>query len=159
MPLDMTVMYALHDALRRELELLARVTVRVGDDPRRVLRAEPGWQRFTRTLRAHHRAEDELLWPALRRQLAHRPDDLVLLEALEAEHAAIDQLIAIVDELLGDPEADLLRLGDLTDALVTGLGGHLIHEEATAVPLIERVLPAAQWAAFERAHRRALLAS
>jgi hemerythrin-like domain-containing protein len=159
MPLDMAAMYAVHGVLRRELELVARVTVRVGDDPRRVLRTAAGWRQFKETLRAHHRAEDGLLWPALRRQLADRPDELVLLEALEAEHAAIDQLIAMIDELLADPEADLLRLGDLTDSLVTGLGGHLTHEEAAAMPLIARVLPAAQWAAFEQAHRRHLLAS
>ena len=159
MPLDMAAMYAVHGALRRELELVAHVTVRVGSDPRRVLRTAAGWRQLKKTLRAHHRAEDGLLWPALRLQLADRPNELVLLEALEAEHAAIDQLVAMIDELLGDPEADLLWLGDLTDSLVTGLGGHLTHEEAAAVPLIERVLPAAQWAAFEQAHRRHLLAS
>jgi iron-sulfur cluster repair protein YtfE (RIC family) len=159
MPLDMAAMYAVHDVLRRELEPIARVTARVGDDPRRVLRTATGWRRFKETLRAHHRTEDGLLWPALRRQLADRPDELVLLEALEAEHAAIDQHLAMIDELLDDPEAGLLRLGDLTDSLVTGLGGHLTHEEAAAIPLIERVLPAAQWAAFEQAHRRHLLAS
>ena len=49
------------------------------------------------------------------------------LEAMEAEHAAIDQLITTVNELLADHEADQLRLGDLTDSLVTGLGGHLKH--------------------------------
>jgi len=151
MPLDMAAMYAVHGALRREVELVARVTVRVGSDPRRVLRTAVGWCQFKETLRAHLRAEDGLLWPALRQKLAYRPDELVLLEALEAEHAAIDQLIAMIDELLGDAEADLPQLGDLIDSLVTGLGGHLTHEEAAAVPLIQRVLPAAQWAAFEQA--------
>jgi iron-sulfur cluster repair protein YtfE (RIC family) len=150
MPLDMAAMYAVHGALRREVELVARVTVRVGSDPRRVLRTAAGWRQFKETLRAHLSAEDGLLWPALRQQLAGRPDELVLLEALEAEHAAIDQLVAMIDELLGDPETELLRLGDLTDSLVTGLGGHLAHEEAAAIPLIQRVLPAAHWAAFER---------
>jgi hypothetical protein len=77
-------MYAVHGALRRELELVARVTVRVGNDPRRVLRTAAGWRQFKETLRTRHRAEDGLLWPALRRQLADRPDELVLLEALEA---------------------------------------------------------------------------
>jgi hemerythrin-like domain-containing protein len=152
MPLDMTAMYAMHDALRRELEHIARVTVRIDDDPRHVLRTAVGWQLFKRSLRIHHGAEDAMLWPALRRQLADRPDDLVLLEAMEAEHAAIGQVIATVDELLTDPEADQVRLGDLTDSLVTGVHGHLTHEEQAAVPLIERTLTTAQWAAFEQVH-------
>jgi hemerythrin-like domain-containing protein len=153
MPLDMTAMYAVHDVLRRDLEFLSRVTVRAGDDPRRVLRTASGWQLFRRTLRVHQRAEDDLLWPAVRRQSAGRTGDLVLVEVLEAEHAAIDQLVTTVDELLTDAEADLFRLGDLADSLVTGLGGHLEHEERAAIPLLGRALTAAEWAAFEQAHR------
>lgn len=152
MHFDMTVMHAMHDALRRELEHIARVTVRIDDDPRHVLRTAVGWQLFKRSLRIHHGAEDDMLWPVLRRQLADRPDDLVLLEAMEAEHAAIGQVIATVDELLADPEADQVRLGDLTDSLVNGVRGHLAHEEQAAVPLIERALTTAQWGAFEQVH-------
>jgi iron-sulfur cluster repair protein YtfE (RIC family) len=148
----MTVMYAMHDALRRELEHIARVTVRIDDDPWHVLRTALGWQLFKRSVRIHHSAEDDLLWPVLRRRLANRPDDLVLLEAMEAEHAAISQVITTVDELLADPQADHARLGDLTDSLVRGVSGHLAHEERSAVPLIARALTTAQWTAFEQAH-------
>lgn len=152
MPLDMTAMFAMHDALRRELEHIAHVTVRIDHDPWHVLRTAAGWRLFKRTLRIHQSAEDDMLWPVLRRQLVDRPDDLVLLEAMEAEHTAISQVIATVDELLADPEADRVRLGDLTDSLVTGVRGHLTHEEQAAVPLIARVLTTAQWAAFEQVH-------
>jgi hypothetical protein len=158
MTLDLTAMYAVHDALRRELEHIARVTVRIDDDPGRVLRTALGWRLFKRTLRIHHGAEDELLWPVLRRQSVDRSDDLVLLEAMEAEHTAIAQVIAAVDELLVDPEADQARLGDLTDSLVRGVRGHLAHEEEAAVPLIARALTPAQWAAFEQAHGRRIRA-
>jgi hemerythrin-like domain-containing protein len=151
-PLDMTAMYAMHHALRRELEHIARVTIRIDDDPRRILRTAIGWQLFTRSVRIHHSAEDDMLWPALRRQLADRPDGLVLLEAMEAEHAAIDQVIATVNELLADPDVDQVRLGDLTDSLVTGLRGHLKHEEDAAIPLIRRALTTRQWAAFAQIH-------
>ncbi|GAA0398602.1 hypothetical protein GCM10009530_57830 [Microbispora corallina] len=150
--MDLTGMYAMHHALRRELEHIARVTVRIDDDPRRILRTAIGWQLFTRSVRIHHSAEDDMLWPVLRRQLADRPDDLVPLEAMEAEHAAIDQLIATVDELLADPDADQVRLGDLTDSLVTGLRGHLEHEEDAVIPLTRRALTTAQWAAFDQVH-------
>ncbi|WP_217370670.1 hypothetical protein [Nonomuraea antri] len=40
--LDMTTMYAMHDALRREAEHLARVTARVDGDPRAILRTATG---------------------------------------------------------------------------------------------------------------------
>jgi hemerythrin-like domain-containing protein len=103
-------------------------------------------------VRSHHRAEDEVLWPALRRQLADRPGELVLLEAMEAEHAAIDQLIATIDDLLASPAAGLAHLGPLIDSLVTGLHGHLAHEEQAVIPLIQRALTTSQWAAFEKAH-------
>ncbi|UVS78458.1 hemerythrin domain-containing protein [Actinokineospora sp. UTMC 2448] len=149
--LDMTPMYAMHDALRRELEHLAKVTVRL-DDPRRVLRAAVGWELFRKSLHVHHTAEDDALWPALRRTLADRPDDLALLEAMEAEHAGVDQLIEAIDAQLADPEAPLNGLGDLVDSLVTGLSGHLRHEEAQALPLIQAVATPQQWAHFGQVH-------
>jgi iron-sulfur cluster repair protein YtfE (RIC family) len=151
MPLDLSTMHATHDAVRQELEHIARVTVRIDDDPRRVLRTASGWRTFKRIVRGHHRAEDEVLWPALRRHFAHRPGELVLLEAMEAEHAAIGQLIGTIDELLAGPAADLVRLGSLTDSLVTGVNGHLEHEEQAVLPLIRQTLTTTEWAAFEQA--------
>ncbi|WP_245679328.1 hemerythrin domain-containing protein [Actinomadura hibisca] len=150
--LDMTPMYAMHDALRRELEHLAKVTARLDDDPRAVLRTAVGWELFTTSLRVHHTAEDDALWPALRVTLAGRPDDLAMLEAMEAEHAAVEEVIEAIDAALSDPGAPLDRLGDLTDALVTGLAGHLKHEEDQALPLIQAVATPQQWAYFGQVH-------
>jgi iron-sulfur cluster repair protein YtfE (RIC family) len=150
--LDMTAMYAMHDALRRELVHLARVTAKADDDPQRVLSSAAGWQLFKKSLHVHHTAEDDVLWPALRETLADRPEDLALLEAMEAEHAAIDPLIGAIDATLADPHADLGRLGDLTDALVTGLAAHLEHEEDAAIPLIQQTATAQQWAHFGQVH-------
>lgn len=150
--LDMTAMRVMHDALRRELAHLARVTVRVGDDPRDVLRTAAGWRLFKTSLRIHHTAEDEALWPALRGNLAGRPDELALLEALEAEHSAVDQLIAAIDGRLADPEGGLACLGDLVDSLATGLTAHLRHEEEQALPLIRAVATPQQWTHFGRVH-------
>ncbi|MFD6231790.1 hemerythrin domain-containing protein [Streptomyces sp. NPDC060232] len=149
--IDLTTMYAMHDALRRELARLDRITIGTDRDPRH-LPTTAGWTLFKRALHAHHTAEDEALWPALRRRLARRPQDLALLEAMEAEHAAIDPLIEAIDAALADPEVDQLRLGVLTDALTTGLAGHLEHEEDAAVPLIRRALTAEQQGHFGRVH-------
>ena len=150
--LDMTAMYVMHAALRRELEQLGRVTARLDDDPRKVLRAAVGWELFTKSLHVHHTAEDDVLWPALRETLADRPDELALLEAMEAEHAGVDQLIEAIDATLADPDAQPGRLGDLVDSLITGLTGHLKHEEDRALPLIQTVATPQLWARFGQVH-------
>jgi len=151
--LDMTMMLVLHDALRRELERLARVAARTGDDPRRVLRTAAGWELFKRFLRVHHTTEDDVLWPEMRRALAGRAEDLALLDAMEEEHAAIDPLLAAVDAAVLDREHGAERLGDVLDALATGLRHHLRHEESEGLALIDATLTEEQWAAFGQAHR------
>lgn len=150
--LDMTPMLAMHDALRREAEQLDRVTIRVDADPRAILRTAAGWELFKTSLHVHHSAEDDALWPGLRLTLADRPGDLTLLEAMEAEHAALDQVIEAIDAALAGPEYGLDRLGDLTDSLVTGLTGHLRHEEDQALPLIQAVTTQEQWTHFGQIH-------
>jgi iron-sulfur cluster repair protein YtfE (RIC family) len=143
--IDMTMMYAVHDALRRELERIARVTARIDDDPRQVLGTAVGWEMFKRYLHAHHTAEDETVWPVMERLLAIRPDDLALLAAMESEHAAIEVLLGAVDAAIADRDSGPQRLGDLVDALVSGLSGHLKHEESEALPLIDATLTQQQW--------------
>ncbi|MBH0247876.1 hemerythrin domain-containing protein, partial [Streptomyces cavourensis] len=63
--LDMTMMFAIHDALRRELERIARITSRVDEDPRHVLSTAVGWELFKKFLTAHHTSEDLTVWPAM----------------------------------------------------------------------------------------------
>ncbi|MFD7784058.1 hemerythrin domain-containing protein [Streptomyces nojiriensis] len=152
--IDLTVMYAMHDALRRELAHLDRLTTAAEHDPRQTLATAAGWMLFKKALQAHHTAEDDALWPSLRRNLAGRPKDLALLEVMEAEHAAIATVIRAIDGALTDPAAGSLRLGQLADALTRGLAGHLEHEEATALPLVRRELTAEQWGHFCRVQAR-----
>ncbi len=148
--IDLTVTYAMHDALRRELAQLDRVTTAADRDPRQVLATAAGWTLFKKALHAHHTAEDDALWPPLRQNLAGRPKDLALLEVMEAEHAAITPVIQAIDAVLTDPGAGSLRLGQLADALTRGLAGHLEHEEEAALPLVRRELTAEQWGHFSR---------
>jgi iron-sulfur cluster repair protein YtfE (RIC family) len=154
--LDLTAMYAAHDALRRDLELLARTAARVDDDPRRILGTTAGWELFSKSLHLHHTAEDQGLWPAMRDAAADRPDDLALLAAMEAEHGAIDPLIAAIDAAVADRESGPQRLGDLTDALATSLAGHLKHEEDEALPLIQAIVTERQWQEFGLVNARLL---
>ncbi|WP_084963218.1 hemerythrin domain-containing protein [Thermoactinospora rubra] len=152
--LDMTMMFAVHDALRRELTHLARITSRTGDDPRRLLAAAVGWELFKGYLHVHHTSEDDKLWPAMRRAVAGRPDDLALLDAMEAEHAVIDPLLAAIDAAVADADSGHERLGGLVDQLTTDLTGHLKHEETDALPLIGATLGEREWTEFGQEHSR-----
>lgn len=152
--LDMTMMYTMHDALRRELVRLARVTARGDDDPRRILQAAAGWEMFKTYLRVHHTSEDAAVWPVMSQLLAGRPDDLALLDAMETEHAAIEPLLEAIDAALADRDTGQQRLGDLVDALHTALTGHLVHEENEALPLIDTTLTEQQWREFGDLHGR-----
>ena len=151
--LDMTMMYAMHSALRRELVRIARITARVDDDPRYVLSTAAGWEMFKRYLHVHHTSEDDAIWPVMRLALADRPDDLALLKAMEEEHAAIDPLLSSIDSALADRSGGLVALSGLTDELATTLTGHLKHEEGETLALIDVTLTPEQWQHFSELHR------
>jgi hemerythrin-like domain-containing protein len=145
---DMTVMYATHDALRRDLDRIARVTARPDDDPKHLLRTALGWELFKSYLELHHTAEDDLLWPPMRQALADDSYGLALLEEMEAEHSAIDPLLVSIDGALADRQSGPQRLGELTDALAAALRGHLHHEESEGLALVDATVTAEQWRAF-----------
>ena len=102
---DMTMMYATHDALRRDLDEILRVTERSSDDPKILLGTALGWEMFKQFLRVHHTSEDDLLWPAMRAALTGDCGAHALLDAMEAEHATIDPLLLSIDALIDDPLA------------------------------------------------------
>ena len=145
---DMTMMFVMHDALRRDLDRIARLTARTDDDPKHILRTAAGWEMFKSYLHAHHTSEDELLWPPLRKALPDDAHGTALLDAMEAEHAAIDPLIDGFDAALADRNSGPARLGELADALASGLRAHLTHEEKEGLPLIDSIITAEQWQAF-----------
>lgn len=151
--LDMTYMYVFHDAIRRDLERIARFTARGSDEPTRMLRSAAGWEMFKKYLRIHHQAEDDAVWPVMYEALADRPDDLALLAAMETEHAAIDPLLDSIDTALADRDGGSERLGGLVDSLLTNLTGHLRHEETEALALIDATLTEAQWQHFGELQR------
>ncbi|MET9059143.1 hemerythrin domain-containing protein [Streptomyces antibioticus] len=148
--LDMTMMFAIHDALRRELERIARITSRVDEDPRHVLSTAVGWELFKKFLTAHHTSEDRTLWPVMHEALAGRGagSEIALLDAMEAEHGVIEPLLADIDAVLADRDSGVERLGGLVDTLCTDLRAHLDHEEREALALMDLTLSPQQWAAF-----------
>ena len=53
--LDMSMMFAIHDALRRELVQVTRIARVPDDNPGPLLRAAMGWELFKKFLTVHHR--------------------------------------------------------------------------------------------------------
>jgi hypothetical protein len=150
--LDMSMMFALHDALRRELVQVTRIATLKDDDPGPLLRAALGWELFKKFLLVHHTTEDDVLWPALRTRLVGHPDQLALAGALEDEHAVIEPLLTAIDAAAADPGYGYQRFGDLTDELVAKLTAHLTHEETDGLPLIDASLTPQQWQHFAQTH-------
>jgi len=154
---DLTIMLAIHAALRRDLAHLARAARRPPiqlDDPAERDAVLAGWTIFKTQLHHHHTAEDADLWPRMREHLADRPDDLAVLDAMEEEHRHIDPLLAAIDAGFADRDHGHERLGDAVDALATELPAHLRHEERDALPLLGRTLTAKEWHGFEVEQRR-----
>ena len=147
-----TMMYAMHAALRRELECIARVTARPDDDPKHVLRTAAGWEMFKSYLAVHHTAEDDMLWPPMRAALDGDPNAGALLDAMEAEHSAIDPLLAAIDAALADRDSGPQILGEQTDALATALRAHLDHEEDEGLAAIDATITGEQFQAFGAEH-------
>jgi hypothetical protein len=134
--LDMTTMFAIHDALRRDLTRVGQLQAR-----------NDGWTLFRHLLHTHHTIEDDLLWPVVRDEAGGQVDDLALLDRMADEHAAIEPLLATLDRALtqGEPAAD--AHADLHAHLLD----HLEHEEHDALPLVDRTLSPEQWMAFGQA--------
>lgn len=67
---DLTVMYAAHDAFRRDLERLGDAAA---DGTAFTPQVRAGWDNFRHQLHIHHTAEDSDLWPRVERKVAGRP--------------------------------------------------------------------------------------
>jgi Hemerythrin HHE cation binding domain len=150
--LDMSMMIAMHEALRRELAQVGRIASRRDDNPGKQLRAALGWELFRKFLLVHHQTEDDVLWPPLRARVAGQADRLALVDALEQEHAVIEPLLTAIDAAAADPDYGYQRFGDIVDELMTKLTAHLAHEEADGLPLIDASLTELQWQHFAQVH-------
>ncbi len=134
--LDMTMMFAYHDALRRDLKQISQMEAR-----------SDGWELFETLLHVHHTAEDDALWPVVRDAVGGRPDDLELLDAMAAEHATLGPLLETIAAARAAGESAPHARAELA----TKLREHLTHEENAALPLIDDTLTEEQWMSFGRA--------
>jgi hypothetical protein len=129
---DWTLMTAIHDALRRDLDQLLHTTA---SHPQ----ARARWTTFHQQLRSHLAAEHTAMWPRARPKLAGNPHGQALLDALDDERQLLGPLPAVIDDAF-TMHADPRRLRHLLTRLRTRLASHLAHEETGALPLISQVL-------------------
>jgi hemerythrin HHE cation binding domain-containing protein len=148
---DVTMMFVVHNAFRRDLNRMQAAAAQA-DDPaaRTALRA--GWATFSRYLTVRHTAEDEMLWPPMRTKLLDRTDETDLLVKMADEHSRLDPVLREIDDNLARGATS--RLVALFDELAAVLTGHLDHEEAAALPLVQQTLTSREWKAFGDDQRR-----
>jgi iron-sulfur cluster repair protein YtfE (RIC family) len=148
-PADLGFMRAIHAGLRRDaarLESLAPRLERPGGAP---AGTPKGWATFRQILHVHHAAEDDDLWPALRRHLLDA-EDLHQLDLMVAEHRGLTAAIESVDAAL----ASGVGVATAASRLREVLGEHLDHEEQRVFPLLERHLSQREWRHFLLTERR-----
>ncbi|MFC0598374.1 hemerythrin domain-containing protein [Streptomyces palmae] len=162
----LTMITALHDALRRDVALLMSavwdLTERAADgngtptggetDDLSGIRA--GWETFRRYLTMHQLAEDIVLWPAVRANPRIDSRHTRSLDAMEDDHNRLHPLTEQVDRALAAADGRELRRS--TEDFCVFLLAHLDREEAEVLPLAMSAVSAREWALFEREQRRQL---
>lgn len=159
-PIDMTMMYLMHHAFRRDLAAFATVVPQTPVHKRGAWQAlAQRWILFASALHNHHAGEDEHLWPVLLQRVG--AEDRPTLEAMAAEHADIDAALKVCRDgmmLMATHPTEDVRSA-LTVRLVGArehLARHLSHEETDAIACIQRVMSADEWQAIEERMRSTL---
>ena len=147
-----------HRAIRQDAARLREVVVdsRPADAPR--LAALGDWYRhYERAIHDHHRAEEAVIYPAL---LDRDPSFADADGALEGEHRVLLDRLAVMRESIaglataagaGTWERERIEAARSADALLSIVGMHLDHEEATAFPRYTAAFTAAEFDALGRA--------
>jgi iron-sulfur cluster repair protein YtfE (RIC family) len=149
-PADSRDMYAVHNMLRRAFKELPDLTRSVPDGDGRIQLVAEHARLLVAILTTHHEAEDAILWPYLLERCPYELKSRV--EGMEKQHQLLHGLLESV-------QAASIRWEDTRDAaqreglavsvevLIAPLHAHLSDEEASILPLIDRYLTTAEWAA------------
>jgi hypothetical protein len=157
-PVDLHAMFVMHHAFRRDLAAFAAAAEATPATDREAWRRlQRRWELFSTVLHHHHSGEDAGLWPVL----LERSDEAgrATLEAMEAEHAEIDPLLAGCadgfDRMAQAADDDARRaLAVRLVATRERLAEHLRHEETEALVLVQQHLTEQEWRDLEQEHFR-----
>jgi len=151
-PADTSTMRIVHAALRRDLERAHRALT--GEPPpdqrqRTAIARHLTW--MMHFLEAHHRSEDEGLYPVVR---ARRPDATGVLDIMADDHHAVGPAITDVEAAAavvaggGDHTALVGALERLSGVLLP----HLEREEHDVMPIVTACMTHGEWSAIEQEH-------
>jgi hypothetical protein len=158
-PLDMTGMYGMHYAFRRDLTDFVAAVRQTPVAEHRVWEAlQVRWGRFFEVLHHHHESEDTHIWPVTRAHAteAGRLDSVEVLDSMEADHELIDPALQSCTDALAamvaHPCTDHRNALDIEVTEVRELlVNHLAREEREAIPLIQQLMSVEEWDASEKA--------
>lgn len=141
--MDASMNTNMHRAFVREVTRLRRA-VRAADwsDPSATAGVARRFEFFSGTLHHHHEGEDTYLFGRVRNRAT--PEEVVVLDAMDAEHGALKAALDTLDEdfrSLG-PDSDGPAIAAHFDELETVLAGHCAHEERTGVPIVQKYITA-----------------
>lgn len=157
-PADTTMMRIVHDAIRRDLARAEAVLAeprRARDEQVRAIGAHLAW--MMRFLHAHHASEDNGLYPLVRERAGAAADVREVLDRMSRSHdaiaTAIDQVETAATALVTDASDDAVqRTRVALELLGAVLLPHLREEEDDAMPIVSRLITAAEWQAIEKKH-------
>jgi len=147
---NLQMMITVHRAFERDIDRLSSALAQHPGDAARVGALAANWTLFYTLLEHHHQAEDQALWPALLDALASSAG---VVTQMEDEHHQLDgTLVQTHQDMLqwaADPVPELAEQAIAGMAAIRDLlTGHLRHEEAAALPLVEASMTAGDWAIF-----------
>jgi hypothetical protein len=144
---DLLLVYAVHNALRRDLRSLAdwsRTCVPV---------PTPGWLDLRRYLTRYLDADAAVLWALLRTKRLLGPDTEHTAAELARERRRVVLLAATVDECLSG-RGPGSRTAEHAAQLEAALTAYLDHEHLVLLPAVARFITTSEWAEFDAAMRR-----
>lgn len=151
-PADTNMMRIVHNALRRDLRRAREaLTHDPAPDERQIGAIAEHLRWMMEFLDAHHRSEDDGLYPLVRR---HDPSAAPLLDDMARDHEAVARSIdRLVTAVQGRDQVDardsiVQAIDDLGELLVP----HLEREERYVMPVVSRAITNAEWQAIEQEH-------
>jgi hemerythrin-like domain-containing protein len=145
---DTSDMVIVHRMFRRECALLPQLVAAVaGGDLARARTVAGHAREVLDMLHHHHVGEDELLWPRLSARTRFHAD---LLARMDSQHQGLAVLLEHAATALTAwqhaPTAPTsTALTTLLEQLSAGLNEHFDEEEAAVLPIVERVITAAEY--------------
>ncbi len=146
---DTSDMYIPHGMLRGAFAS-ARDVIGTGSSSERAALITGFYANVLAFLHAHHGAEDALLWPLLRERA---PEHAALLDRMEAQHAAVDEVTLAASRALDAYSAaptgeHATALAAAIRRLAVELDVHLVEEEREILPLAAVTVSQDEWGAL-----------